>query len=207
MRRIEELRFDSPIVGRWSRFLLPPPEELAPFVEVFWEVHGFAHFARERILPKTSIELMFNLGPPHRLLDPTQPAGATIYRDAWVSGLQQRLLVIEPCFDAKRLPSHLMAARLRPAGAYAFFGLPMNELSNDVVALDLLSGLRFSTVHSQLLETSSRQALRAARDARAPARWSRDPRAAFHPLGVRTDRTHAWCRAHSRSVPRARREP
>ena len=155
MRRIEELRFDSPAVGRWSLYLLQPPVELAPFVEVFWEVHGFAHYARERILPKTSIELMFNLGPPHRVLDPTHPERATVYRDAWVAGLQRRPLVIEPCFDATRVPSHLMAARLRPEGAYAFFGLPMDELSNEVIDLDLLSRRGFSLVHAQLLETSS----------------------------------------------------
>ena len=158
MRRIEELRFDSPTVGCWSMFLLSPAAELAPFVEVFWEVHGFAHFARERILPKTTVELMFNLGPPHRLLDPMRPAGATVYRDAWVAGLQQRPLVIEPCFDATGVPSHLMAVRLRPAGAYAFFGLPMSEISNEVIDLDLLPAPRFSTVHAQLLKAASRVA-------------------------------------------------
>jgi len=156
VRHIEEIRFDSPAVGCWSLFLCTPPAELAPFVEVFWEAHGFAHFARERILPKTMIELMFNLGPPHRLLDPSCPAGATIYRDAWVSALQQRPLVIEPCFDATRVPSHLMAVRLRPAGAYAFFGMPMDELSNAVIDLDLLPGACFTALHAQLLDTESR---------------------------------------------------
>jgi AraC-like DNA-binding protein len=156
MRGIEEIRFDSPVVGRWSLYLLAPPAELAPFVEVFWEVHGFAHYARERILPKTNVELMFNLGPPHRVLDPMHPERATTYRDSWVAGLQRRPLLIEPCFDAKRVPSHLMAARLRPEGAYAFFGLPMDELSNEVIDLDLLSRRSFSTVHAQLLETASR---------------------------------------------------
>ena len=156
MRRIEEIRFDSPGVGAWSLYLMAPPADLVPYVEVFWEVHGYAHYARERILPKTNIELMFNLGPPHRLLDPTRPAGASVYRDAWVAGLQRRPLVIEPCFDAARVPSHLMAARLRPEGAYAFFGLPMDELSNDVIDLDLLSKPACSDVHARLLETSAR---------------------------------------------------
>jgi AraC-like DNA-binding protein len=156
MRPIHELRFDSPAVGTWSLYLCPPPPELAPFVEVFWEVHGFANFARERILPKTTIELMFNLGPPHRLLDPSQPAGATTYRNAWVSALQQRPLVIQPCFDATRVPSHLIAVRLRPAGGYAFFGMSMDELSNAVIDLDLLPDPRFATVHAQLLDAESR---------------------------------------------------
>lgn len=156
MQPIEEIRFDSPAVGRWSLFLRPPPPELAPFVEVFWETHGFAHFARERILPKTTIELMFNLGPPHRLLDPSHPSGATTYRNHWVSALQQRPLVIAPCFDATRIPSHLIAIRLRPSGAYALFGMPMDELSNAVLDLDLLPGRHFTTVHAKLLESQSR---------------------------------------------------
>jgi AraC-like DNA-binding protein len=156
MRGIQEIRFDSPGVGQWSLFLLPPPADLAPYIEVFWEVHGFAQYARERILPKTNIELMFNLGPPHRLLDPTRPAGASVYREAWVAGLQRRPLVIEPCFDAARVPSHLMAVRLRPEGAYAFFGMPMDELSNDVIDLDLLSKAAFASVHARLIETAAR---------------------------------------------------
>jgi AraC-like DNA-binding protein len=156
VRAIREIRFDSPAVGRWSLYVRPPPPELAQFVEVFWEVHGFAHFARERILPKTTIELMFNLGPPHRLLDPTHPEAATIYRNTWVSALQQRPLVIQPCFDATRVPSHLIAVRLRPAGAYAFFGMSMDELSNAVIDLDLLPGRRFAAVHARLLDAESR---------------------------------------------------
>jgi AraC-like DNA-binding protein len=156
MRRIEEIRFDSAGVGHWSLYLLAPPADLAPYVEVFWEVHGFAQYTRERILPKTNIELMFNLGPPHRMLDPTRPAGGHTYREAWVAGLQRRPLVIEPCFDAGRVPSHLMAARLRPEGAYAFLGLPLDEITNDVVDLDLLSETAFSSVHARLHETPSR---------------------------------------------------
>ena len=156
MRDIQEIRFDSPGVGQWSLFLLAPPADLAPHVEVFWEVHGFAQYARERILPKTNIELMFNLGPPHWLLDPTRPAGASVYREAWVAGLQRRPLVIEPCFDAARVASHLMAVRLRPAGAYAFFGTPMDEISNDVIDLDSLSKAAFSRGQARLIETAGR---------------------------------------------------
>lgn len=139
-------------------FLRAPPIELAPFVEVFWEAYGFAHFARERILPRTTLELMFNLGQPHRVLDPEQQTPATAYRDAWLSGLQQRPLVIEPCFDATRVPSHLMAVRLRPAGAYALLGMPMSELSNGVVELADLSEPRYLVTHALLLETASRAA-------------------------------------------------
>jgi hypothetical protein len=36
MRGIHEIHFDSPGVGQWSLFLLPPPADLAPYVEVFW---------------------------------------------------------------------------------------------------------------------------------------------------------------------------
>jgi AraC-like DNA-binding protein len=156
MRGIQELRFDSPGFGHWSLYLLAPAADLAPYVEVFWEVHGYADYARERILPKTNIELMFNLGPPHRLLDPTRPTGASVYREAWVAGLQRRPLLIEPCFDASRVPSRLIGARLRPEGAYAFFGVPMDELSNDVIDLDLLSKAAFLSVHARMHETPSR---------------------------------------------------
>lgn len=183
MREVKELRFDCAI-GRWSLQLLAPAADLAAFVEVFWEVRGFANFARERILPKENIELMFNLGPPHRLLDPGRPASATVYRDAWVSGLQQRPLVIEPCFDARRVPSHLLAVRLRPVGAYAFFGMPMDEVSNQVIDLDALLGRRVACAADGLreqrtvehrfafLERLVRRRIAAGPDVRAFVRWS-----------------------------------
>ena len=156
MRQIKKLHFDSPGIGCWWMYFLPPPPELAPFVEVFWEVHGFATFARDRILPKTTVELIFNLGPPHRLIDPTRPGGEIVNRDAWVSGLQQRPLIVQPCFDAKQVQSHIIGVGLRPAGAYAFFGMPMSEIANDVIDLDALAASRFSIVHARLLETASR---------------------------------------------------
>src|SRR6266481_4502051 len=153
MRQVTELRFELP-AGRWSLYLSPPPPELAPFVTVFWEVHGFGNFASQHILPKTTLELTFNLGPPHRL---THPGGTLINRDAWVSGLQQQPYVVHPCFDVTRLPFHFQGVSLSPAGAYAFFGIPMNELTNNVIELDMLAA-RLRTVHAQLLETPSRRA-------------------------------------------------
>jgi len=68
-------------------------------------VHGFGNFASQRVLPKTTLEVTFNLGPPHRL---THPGGAVINRYAWVSGLQQRPFVVQPCFDVTRftVPPH-----------------------------------------------------------------------------------------------------
>jgi len=154
MRQVTELRFELP-AGRWSLYLSPPPLELAPFVKAFWEVHGFGNFASQRVLPKTTLEVTFNLGPPHRL---THPGGAVINPYAWVSGLQQRPFVVQPCFDVTRLPFHFTGVSLSPAGAYAFFGIPMDGLTNDLIELDMLTAARSRTVHAQLLETPSRRA-------------------------------------------------
>src|SRR5882762_7090538 len=78
-------------------------------------------------------------------------------RDAWVAGLQQQPYVVHPCFDVTRLPFHFIGVGLSPAGAFAFFGIPMNELTNNVIELDMLAA-RLRTVHAQLLETPSSQA-------------------------------------------------
>jgi hypothetical protein len=95
MRQVKELRFELP-GGRWSIHLLPP-HDLAPLVKAFWEVHGFGDFARQRILPKITFEVIFNLAMPHRLIDPRYPGAAALHRDCWVSGLQQRPLVVGRC--------------------------------------------------------------------------------------------------------------
>ena len=144
--RIRSLVHDTPL-GRWRYSVMPPRPDLADAVECIWEVVGTQSYNREKILPNGRVELLFNLGAPHWLHEGGERRA---YRDAWVSGLQERYLVIEsPGRGA------MMGARLRPLGAHRFFRLPMRELAGAIVDLDAVLGAWITAVTSRLRETAS----------------------------------------------------
>jgi AraC-like DNA-binding protein len=111
--------------------------------EEYWEVEGRMGPFHERVVPNGFVELMVNLGPVHQLLS-EQASGA--WRDAWVSGLQDRSLLIES-LDG----THLVSVRLHPLGARRVLGLPMADVGNSVVDLHALVGRAAAELREQLL--------------------------------------------------------
>lgn len=148
------LHFDTP-VGQWDLYLASPPPDLAGVVDTLWEVCGRARYIREKILPAANIELMFNLGLPHQVVDREDESRAEQFRAAWISGLQERYLLIEPCYLPGTHDAHHVSVRLTPGGAQAVFGMPMSELSNRVFELDTVLGMQILRVRERLLNTPS----------------------------------------------------
>jgi AraC-like DNA-binding protein len=146
---LEIVRHDS-VLGRWELVSWRPTGPLAAAVECVWAVDGRAAYSVERMFPRPTVEVLFNLGPSHRLLDPTSPHGGIDFRRAWVAGLQKDCLTVE-----SRDATRILGLRLRPAGAFAFFGAPLGELSGRVVDLDLVLGPWIETVRQRLLEAKS----------------------------------------------------
>ena len=118
-------------LGHWTYAEYRPPE-LAAFVDRFWQSRGAVTMPRKRILPNGKIELLVNLGRPIRL---AEGAGSPVLVRGWLSGIQARPLVIE-----MEPTQHVLAVRLRPAGAYALFARPMDELVDLTVDLDAVVG-------------------------------------------------------------------
>jgi AraC-like DNA-binding protein len=148
-RGLQHLHFTSPR-GSWDLCLLPPALDLAPFVDVFWCSWGCADYARQVVMPTTSLELMFNLTRPYRVIDASDPAGASEFRTAWIAGLHDGPLVIEPDFDPRVDEASLVSVRFKPQGSYAFFGLPQHEITNRVLELDEILGAAVREVHERL---------------------------------------------------------
>jgi len=125
-RTCTDLTVDTPI-GTWNMVEAQPAPDLADAVECYWEGWGDIPPMVEKILPRTGIELMFNLRGDHvvRELD-GKPFGAD-YQSGWLSGLQRRYMVIETTGG-----SHFVAARLKPWGAWRLLREPMREVSYQV---------------------------------------------------------------------------
>jgi AraC-like DNA-binding protein len=136
--------------GAWRLSSAPPDPDLAGTVEEYWEVEGRTSAFRERVVPNGFVELMVNLGPTHHLLTEW---GATAWREAWISGLQDRSLFIES-LDG----THLVSARLHPIGARHVLGVPMTEVGNSVVDLHAVIGRVAGHLRERLLAAGSPRA-------------------------------------------------
>jgi AraC-like DNA-binding protein len=150
---------------------LPPSPDLAPFVEVIWGVRGSAGFDREVILPNGAIELMVTFGPTQKVHAYGDRRVDETFGRAWVAGIQDEPLTIGSPWGADHV-----AVRFRPGGAHAFFDLPMDELRNRVVDLDLLVGHQASSLRARLGECRDH-----AERARALEGWLLGRRPAVHP--------------------------
>ena len=147
-----------------------PP--LDRWVAGIWAVSGPVPVAAETVLPNGVVELIFNLGPPHRVVD--DRGGQRWYREAWLAGMQQGPLTI-----ASQGHTDLVGVRFRPGGAAAVFGLPLAAITDDVVELDALDpadralgGLRDrlagADIDTRVAIVARSLARRALRVARAP---------------------------------------
>jgi AraC-like DNA-binding protein len=118
--------------GAWMFVRADPDEDLRGLVVEYWEVEGALSAFRETLLPNGAVEVMINLGPPHRLVS---DAGDSVWTHGWFSGLHERALVIESLEG-----THLLSARLTPLGAVALLGRRAPDAANRVVDLDAFLG-------------------------------------------------------------------
>lgn len=118
--------------GRWWFRQAEPAPDLRGLVKEYWEVEGALRPFEETILPHGWIELMVNLGPPHRVIG---GASAGIWRRGWLSGLQEGAIRVE-----SRRGTHLLSARLAPVGAVELLGPSVAHHANAVVDLETALG-------------------------------------------------------------------
>lgn len=137
--------------GSWTFASAPPAADLTGAVVEYWEVKGLLSPFREKVLPNGCVEMMFNLGPPHRLLTDNE---SSVWEGAWLSGLHEHAIAIESLEG-----THLVSARLHPVGALAFLGGALPRAANRVVDLGEVVGsqaadeLRQQLLHAVSAET------------------------------------------------------
>lgn len=114
-----------------------PMSPLSDFVEDFWLYDDYRpRHLKERILPSGTIELVINLRNDElRIYDRVRPGVCERFSGAIVSGTYDRFFVIDTAEEASLLGVHF-----RAGGACPFFGLPVSELVNTHVELEMLWG-------------------------------------------------------------------
>lgn len=128
----------------------PPPPPLARHVELIWVLEGTPAYTREKVLPNGAVELIFNLGSPHKVVDRDDFGRFTIYRESWIAGMQAEPLVIEALRE-----SRLVGVRFRPGGATPFLGFPVSELTGRVIECGEIFGRELDETRERLLESAT----------------------------------------------------
>ena len=140
----------APILSTMRLVTYSPGPQLSRFVEIIWIVNGVPGYNREMVLPNGAIEVIFNFGSYHKLVDKTNHERFQVFRDCWIAGLQEDSIVIEASRE-----SNLLGIRFRPGGAYPFLHLPVFELTNRVIECEKLFGGWLSELRDHLFEAKS----------------------------------------------------
>ena len=114
-----------------------PANHLAALIECFWTLEddaGDAASQPERLLPDGCVELILNFGSRFQEHKDNgrqehQPANLIV-------GQMTQPIVISPTG-----PVRLFGIRFHPGGAFPFFRVPMDELTNHVTDLEAISGV------------------------------------------------------------------
>jgi AraC-like DNA-binding protein len=118
----------------------PPKPPLDSYIEILWfhEIPGYQ--GRELILPSPHIELIVNLGEPHKVFRDAELREFDWQPDAWLAGMQTKFLAIEST------SSYMIGARFKPGGAHALLGAQVDSYTDQVLPLERLwpgaAGLR-----------------------------------------------------------------
>jgi AraC-like DNA-binding protein len=126
-----------------------PAPYLRPFVRRY---DGFSEetrrLTRRREGPGAEVVVLISFGTEWRIGEATDPARPADRHTSFAAGLRLSSVITE--HDGL---SRGMQVSLTPPGAYALFGVPMQELSDAVVSLDGLLGADAERLHEALVET------------------------------------------------------
>lgn len=131
--------FPTPF-GDWQQTSAPVPLELSASLIEFWEAKGHVAFGFEKLVPRGTVDLIFNLAGPQAMYGDGDRSGMRTFSRAWISGLFDKPLFVGPAYDAGIMGTHLVGVSIHPWAAYGLFGIEAHELSNAVVEAEDLFG-------------------------------------------------------------------
>lgn len=133
--RSEALRItqDTSDFGSWEIASRAPDGRLRPHVIGYLGLKSAMHVTRERHLPSGEAALVLNLGRPHDVVHGPDRAETMRFRGTALMGVYDR-----PFFTESAGSKHVVVVRLTPPGAHLLFGVPMCDLHNRWVELDLV---------------------------------------------------------------------
>lgn len=132
------------------RTYIPQPP-LLDFVEMFWLLEDHTQVAPERALPTATVELIIALRQNRlRVFGRQHPEHVQNFDGAMICGPHSEFFMIDAARDESVLGVHF-----KPGGAFPFLNLPLGELHNTHVALEMLWGATAVSLRERLMEAKT----------------------------------------------------
>ncbi|WP_258132567.1 helix-turn-helix domain-containing protein [Aliivibrio sifiae] len=105
---------------------IKPNQQLSPFIAHYWLWKSTHHPYVPDILPGTGAELLINTGGPLVISQP--------FHHLLLTGQSVLICPRRTTFKFKKIgESQLISIRFRSSGCYSIFGIPMDELSDQII--------------------------------------------------------------------------
>lgn len=129
---------------------IKPNKFLSPYINCYWRLNGKSDLNydnTERVLPDGCIELIINFQEPFK-----QYSGNEKFEkqsSAFIVGQIKNYKLLKPScnFD-------MIGIRFKPAGAFKFFDLPLDEISFQTVDAELIWGRDIKELQAKMYETN-----------------------------------------------------
>lgn len=133
-----------------------PHDALVPYVECFWILKSPSHLStgRERLPADGRVEVMFHLAGPSKRYRADGQGEPQVQRTSSILGGRSRGYVVEQIGV-----SHYVAIRFRPGGIAPFINIPLTDVVDQVVNLDVIWGSTVKILEEQLFDAPSLQAM------------------------------------------------
>jgi AraC-like DNA-binding protein len=130
-----------------------PSSPLNFYIKSFYCPNGSAPSPREKILPLPTADLKINFGSAFQVYDADHTRPFTTPVESWVLGLWSTFHTVDWPTDMQ-----YFGVSFKPGGAYPFLGLPLSELQNQVVSLDVIWGKFASELRERVYAAPTIQA-------------------------------------------------
>ncbi|MEM7727743.1 MAG: helix-turn-helix domain-containing protein [Pseudomonadota bacterium] len=132
-----------------------PPLDLMGDVLSLWESRGFVGNHHERMVPRGTLDLIFNFSGPQNLYPDGLLSRPRTFHRAWLAGLFDRPIHVGPAYSAAIHGTHLVGVSLAPTAVTRLFGLDPRELRNTVIDAGDIFGPSVPSVWHRIGEAGS----------------------------------------------------
>jgi len=153
-----------------------PSEPVSRFVDYLWWLSDSPAHAHERIVPTGTPELVINLHDDAFDIRSAPEASVRRFSGAMVSGCYSKYFVIDT-----RAHASLLGVHFKPGGARAILGLPLSELADRHVDLEVLWGPRARELRERLGNAARIEARFQIIESELRKRLPRDSQLGAHP--------------------------
>lgn len=128
-----------------------PSKELLPFIKYYWILEiDQSNAEPNRIFPLGSVEMFFHYGDRFRATDSNQ--NSFLLPRTLISGQKSNYLDIYTTGK-----TGVIAVMFKPHGARMFFDLPISEILNRNIELELIYGSKIKELEEQIINASDTQ--------------------------------------------------